>query len=76
MKKKLFACVVFLVLLLAGCATAPIKGNVTRDGEKIAHHEGCICYERVLLDPEEGDRLFHSVEEAEKAGFRLAYNCW
>jgi len=76
MKKKLFACVIFLVLLLCGCATVPIKGNVNCDGEKIYHRRDCPCYGIVRINPEEGDQLFATEEEAEQAGFRVAGNCW
>ena len=77
MRRKAFACVMLLALvLIGGCATVPIKGNVNCDGEKIYHRGNCPSYGLVQIDPTEGDKLFATPQEAEQAGFRIAGNCW
>lgn len=60
---------------VGGCATAPdpsctIKGNVNSSGEKIYHTLGGAFYARTDIKPEEGDRWFCNIAEAEAAGFR------
>ena len=51
-----------------GCA---IKGNVSREGERIYHTPwGDRFYERTRIDEEKGERWFCSEKEAADAGFR------
>lgn len=62
---------------VGGCAIAPdpscaIKGNVNSSGEKIYHVRGGAFYNRTDIKPEEGDRWFCTIAEAEAAGFRPA----
>ncbi len=64
---------------IGGCATPPdpscdIKGNVNSKGEKIYHTPSSDWYTRTAIRPEEGDRWFCTVEEAEAAGFRAPRN--
>lgn len=51
-----------------------IKGNVSSNGEKIAHSPGQSNYETVKIDEEAGERFFCSLEEAEAEGWRAARN--
>lgn len=58
-----------------GCAEPPdsscaIKGNVNREGERIYHTPTSNWYTRTDIKPEEGDRWFCTIAEAEAAGFR------
>lgn len=53
----------------AGCA---IKGNVNRQGERIYHVPGQRDYDRVVMDPAKGKRLFCTEEDATRAGWRRA----
>lgn len=58
-----------------GCATPPdpscdIKGNVNSSGERIYHTPDGQFYDRTDIKPEEGDRWFCTIGEAEAAGFR------
>lgn len=50
----------------------PVKGNVTGKGERIYHIEGGASYERLQINPGQGDRCFETVSEATDAGFRPA----
>lgn len=50
----------------------PVKGNVTGSGERIYHVEGGASYERLQINPGQGDRCFETVAEAADAGFRPA----
>lgn len=50
----------------------PVKGNVTGSGERIYHIEGGASYERLQINPGQGDRCFETVSEAADAGFRPA----
>lgn len=64
---------------IGGCATPPdascsIKGNVNSSGEKIYHTTDSSFYSRTDIHPEEGDRWFCTVQEAEDAGFRAPRN--
>lgn len=64
---------------IGGCATPPdpscnIKGNVNSKGEKIYHTPSSNWYTRTDIKPEEGDRWFCTVEEAQAAGFRAPLN--
>ncbi len=47
-----------------------IKGNVNSKGESIFHIPGGQFYNRVKINPSEGDKCFLSEEDAIKAGFR------
>lgn len=49
-----------------------IKGNITADGEKIAHEPGDAAYERTRITPAKGERWFCSADEAMAAGWRMA----
>ncbi len=48
----------------------PVKGNVNRKGDRIYHMKGWRDHAKVWLKPEEGDKCFQSVLNAELAGFR------
>lgn len=50
--------------------TCVVKGNVNSAGERIYHLPGGNNYDRVIIKPEEGDRWFCTVAEAEQNGFR------
>ncbi len=47
-----------------------VKGNVNREGDQIYHVKGWRDHAKVRLKPQEGDKCFRSVLEAEIAGFR------
>lgn len=49
-----------------------IKGNVNSKGEKIYHTPASKSYKRTKINPDEGDQLFCTRQEAEAAGFRAA----
>lgn len=49
-----------------------VKGNVSASGEKIYHVEGQANYNRVIIDPDHGERCFDTEEEAIEAGWRKA----
>jgi endonuclease/exonuclease/phosphatase family metal-dependent hydrolase len=51
-----------------------VKGNVSR-GRKRYHTPGCPNYDKVVIDPNKGERTFASEEEARAAGFSKAGNC-
>ncbi|MFZ9684961.1 MAG: thermonuclease family protein [Gemmobacter sp.] len=51
-----------------GCA---IKGNVSGSG-RIFHSPGQLDYDRVVIDPNRGERWFCSAAEARAAGWRAA----
>jgi phosphatidylserine/phosphatidylglycerophosphate/cardiolipin synthase-like enzyme len=53
----------------AGCA---IKGNISRQGERIFHKPGEQFYDRVQVDKSAGERWFCSEAEAVAAGWRRA----
>lgn len=60
-----------------GCEIQPdptcvVKGNVGTGGERIYHLPGGGSYTRVIIRPDEGDRWFCTVAEAERNGFRAA----
>ena len=46
-----------------------IKGNVSRDGERIYHLPGGQYYERTRIDPAKGERWFCTEAEARSAGW-------
>lgn len=50
--------------------TCVVKGNVNSAGERIYHLPGGPNYDRVVIRPEEGDRWFCTIAEAEQNGFR------
>lgn len=49
-----------------------IKGNVNRDGERIYHLPEWPTYEDTVIQIEEGERWFCTVEDARNAGWRPA----
>jgi hypothetical protein len=51
----------------AACA---IKGNVSREGDRIYHMPGTRDYERTQIDEASGERMFCSEGEAKAAGWR------
>jgi len=53
----------------AGCR---IKGNVSKDGERIYHVPGQKYYDRTKISPRNGERWFCSEDEARAAGWRRA----
>ena len=50
-----------------GC---PIKGNISRSGERIYHAPWSRWYEDTRISPEKGERWFCSEREALDAGWR------
>jgi endonuclease YncB( thermonuclease family) len=50
----------------------PIKGNVSRSGERIYHLPWQATYDRVQIDERNGERWFCDEGEAERAGWRRA----
>ena len=54
-----------------------IKGNIQRsDGSKTYHFPGCSEYAAVIVEKDLGEKWFCSEEEAQKAGFAKAKNCF
>ena len=53
-----------------GC---PIKGNITRNGERIYHVPWSPWYAKTTVDERQGERWFCSEEEAFRAGWRAPY---
>ena len=51
-----------------------IKGNVN-GRQKIYHMQGCRDYSKIVIKPQEGDKIFCTEVEAKSAGFRKAKNC-
>ena len=51
----------------------PVKGNVNRKGDRIYHVKGWRDHAKVRLKPEEGDKCFQSVLDAELADFRMPH---
>ena len=49
-----------------------IKGNISRNGERIYHMENQRFYARIKMDKGGGRRWFCTPEEAEVAGWRRA----
>ena len=75
MKKiALFLCTCFL---LSGCgdsrADCDIKGNIGKDGSKIYHMPKDEWYSKTMIDTQTGEKWFCSEMEAEKAGWRRAF---
>lgn len=62
----------------SGCTSEPlterpgceIKGNITRQGERIYYRPGDPNYSRVVVDERFGQKWFCTVQEAEAAGWR------
>ncbi len=52
-----------------------IKGNISKDGEKIYHTPRCKSYEKTVIDESKGEKWFCSEDEAVNSGFRKAKNC-
>lgn len=50
----------------------PIKGNVSRTGEKIYHLPGQANYDQVVIDPDHGETYFCDEETAVANGWRKA----
>ena len=48
----------------------PIKGNISRGGERIYHVPGGQYYKRTKIDPSKGERWFCADDEAAAAGWR------
>jgi len=54
-----------------------IKGNTSRNSnEKIYHFPGCSNYSRIMVEKFDGDQWFCTEEEAKKAGYKKASNCY
>ena len=49
-----------------------IKGNISRNGERIYHVENQRFYARIRMDKSDGRRWFCTTDEAEAAGWRRA----
>jgi len=47
-----------------------IKGNISRDGERIYHLPGTPTYEDTIIRIEDGERWFCTEQEAIDAGWR------
>jgi endonuclease YncB( thermonuclease family) len=50
----------------------PIKGNISREGERIYHVPGSRYYDPTVIDESLGERWFCSAAEAERAGWRAS----
>jgi hypothetical protein len=50
-----------------------IKGNISRNGERIYHMENQRFYARIKMNKGDGRRWFCTPEEAEAAGWRRAF---
>jgi endonuclease YncB( thermonuclease family) len=50
----------------------PIKGNISREGERIYHVPGSPYYDSTVIDESTGERWLCSPEEAEQAGWRAS----
>jgi len=53
----------------------PVKGNISKSGEKIYHVPGCPDYDKTVIDESRGERFFGTEEEAVANGWRKAGNC-
>ena len=56
----------------AASGSCPIKGNISRAGERIYHVPGQANYDRTRIDTRAGERWFCSEAEARAAGWRRA----
>lgn len=54
----------------ASTGQCPIKGNISRKGEKIYHIPGGAFYDKTVIDESRGERWFCSEGEAQVAGWR------
>jgi len=52
-----------------------IKGNISKEGEKIYHLPSCPDYNNTKIEEEKGEKWFCTEEEAIKAGWRISKNC-
>lgn len=52
--------------------TCNIKGNINSKGEKIYHRPGQQAYDKTVITPSKGERMFCSESEAQAAGWRAA----
>lgn len=50
----------------------PLKGNISRRGDRIYHAPGQADYDRTAINADDGERWFCSHEEARAAGWRPA----
>ena len=57
----------------ASCRGTGIKGNISRNGERIYHVPGSSSYEDTQIDESKGERWFCSEEEALREGWRAPY---
>lgn len=55
------------------CDVPTIKGNVTKDS-KIFHVPGGVHYEQVKVEPQKGERLFCTEDDAVAAGWVKSKN--
>lgn len=55
-----------------GARKCPIKGNISRSGERIYHMPWQRSYERAGINERQGERWFCDEGEAERAGWRKA----
>lgn len=55
-----------------GDTCQPIKGNISRSGEKIYHVPGGANYNQVKIDESAGEMFFRTEAEAQAAGWRKA----
>ena len=53
-------------------SSCDIKGNISKDDEKIYHVPGGRSYNVTKIDLSKGERMFCSTAEAEAAGWRAA----
>ncbi|MBC9957634.1 thermonuclease family protein [Yimella sp. cx-51] len=56
----------------APAGTCNIKGNINSKGEKIYHRPGQQAYDKTVITPSKGERMFCSESEAQAAGWRAA----
>lgn len=57
-------------------ANCNIKGNIHwKKRQKLYFPPECTGYQRVTIEPKNGDRWFCSVDDAEAAGFTLSSTC-
>lgn len=54
----------------AAAGDCPIKGNISRSGERIYHVPGGQYYQRTRFDPSKGERCFQSEADARSVGWR------
>ncbi|GJD66585.1 thermonuclease family protein [Methylobacterium frigidaeris] len=54
----------------ASAAGCQIKGNINAKGDRIYHMPGSRDYERTAINPNAGERMFCSEDEARAAGWR------